>query len=106
MNGVLGSDFLSTVPKIDFGLGVLEYQTQEISLQNQSLAYKASVRATEAFTIRAKTNVRFPAEVMNEVALMRLETELFLQVVLVTLVLWSYLSYLSSQTLLTWYLWS
>ena len=80
INGVLGSDFLSTVPKIDFGLGALEYQGQEISSQNESQANKASVRATEAFTIKAKTNARFPAEVMNEVGLMRLDTELFWQV--------------------------
>ncbi len=82
MKGVLGGDFLSTGAKIDFGLGILKYNGQEINLLQRSLANVASVRAISSFIIKAKTIAKFPVEVVvNEVGFMRLNSELLLEVV-------------------------
>ncbi len=58
INSVLGGDFLATGVKIDFGLGVLEYDGEVISLMNRSLAKVASVREMESFTIKANTTAK------------------------------------------------
>ncbi len=80
MSGVLGGDFLSTGAKIYFGLGILEYNGQDITLLNRSQTMVATVRSLDAFTIKANNTARFPARLFNEVGFMRLDSEMLVEV--------------------------